>query len=199
MVTRPPATRTSQLEEKINGLVTLIKSATQSGPEIIKITPLNPPPESSVPSNHESAPASTASSSASYRDYIFDRLNTELQNSDFTPPVSSTSRSPPRASRYAFYPTFEPKPEEAEVYLNTFRTYFLDYLPFIVIPSAMKASQLRQERPMLWMCIMAVASNSITQQVALSKQVLETFGREAYVEGTRNMDFLLAVLVYAAW
>jgi hypothetical protein len=46
---------------------------------------------------------------------------------------------------------------------------------------------------------MATASNSSTEQILLSKEIRAIFGREAYVEGTRNMDFLLAVLVYAAW
>lgn len=63
----------------------------------------------------------------------------------------------------------------------------------------MTARQFRQQRPILWVCIMAVASNNSTQQILLSKEIRGIFGREAYVEGTRNMDFLLAILVYAAW
>lgn len=63
----------------------------------------------------------------------------------------------------------------------------------------MTAYQLRQESPILWLCIMTVASTRSIQQEALSKEMRGVFGREAYVEGTRNMDLLLAVLVYATW
>jgi hypothetical protein len=63
----------------------------------------------------------------------------------------------------------------------------------------MTAQQLRQESPLLWLSIMTVASTRSTQKVMLSKEVSGVFGREAYVEGTRNMDFLLAVLVYTTW
>lgn len=63
----------------------------------------------------------------------------------------------------------------------------------------MKAYQLCQESPILWLSIMTVASTRSLQQGALSKEVRGVFGREAYVEGTRNMDLLLAILVYATW
>jgi len=97
------------------------------------------------------------------------------------------------------HPALEPSPEDAESYLNKFRTNFVKHLPFIVISPSVTAHQLRQERPILWVCIMTVASSNSTQQIVLSKEVRGILGREAYVEGTRNMDLLLAVLVYAAW
>ena len=63
----------------------------------------------------------------------------------------------------------------------------------------MTARRLRQERPILWACIMTVASSNSRQQIVLSREVRGLLGREAYVEGTRNMDLLLAAFVYTVW
>jgi len=46
---------------------------------------------------------------------------------------------------------------------------------------------------------MTVASTRSSQQIVLSREVREVFGREAYLGGTRSMDLLFAVLVYTIW
>ncbi|KAF7953725.1 uncharacterized protein EAE97_001124 [Botrytis byssoidea] len=71
--------------------------------------------------------------------------------------------------------------------------------PFINIPSSVTAHQLRQERPFLWVAIMTVASNNSKQQTIMSKEARTIFAKEAFVEGTRTMDLLLAILVYTVW
>ncbi|KAL4905586.1 hypothetical protein BDW74DRAFT_185117 [Aspergillus multicolor] len=94
---------------------------------------------------------------------------------------------------------FEPEPAEAERCLNWFRTHMLGSLPFLVLSSSITAEQLRQERPLLWLSIMTVACTRPAQQQALSKETREIFGREAYIEGRRSLDFLWAVLVFVSW
>lgn len=93
----------------------------------------------------------------------------------------------------------EPNDNDAEVYLARFRADFIGHLPFIDIPDSQTSHQLHQESPLLWLAVMTVASTRTTQQKAMSRQMREIFGREAFVEGTRSIDFLLAVLVYATW
>jgi hypothetical protein len=46
---------------------------------------------------------------------------------------------------------------------------------------------------------MTAASSNSTQQTLLSKEARAIIGREALIEGTRNMDLLFGILVYAAW
>ena len=200
-VKRPSANETSKLEEKLDGLVTLLKSATQGAPGIINATSVNSPPEGSVPSSHESASGSTAAGSVGCREYTYNRPlpnGRGFLESGFTPAASSSGSTSVNLQPL-LHPALEPSPEDAESYLNKFRTNFVKHLPFIVISPSVTAHQLRQERPILWVCIMTVASSNSTQQIVLSKEVRGILGREAYVEGTRNMDLLLAVLVYAAW
>jgi hypothetical protein len=56
---RTPVPETSKLEEKLDGLVTLIKSATQGMPGVINVVLLNSPAQCLVPASHESASGST--------------------------------------------------------------------------------------------------------------------------------------------
>ncbi|KAK9350915.1 hypothetical protein V1523DRAFT_435885 [Lipomyces doorenjongii] len=201
-VKRHSANKVEKLEEKLDGLVTLLKSATQGAPGIFHATSVNSALDDLVPSSHGNTSGSAAAGSVGYRDYTFNRplpTGRGLPNSAFTPAASSSSGSASINLKPLLHPALEPSPEDAESYLNKFRTDFVKHLPFIVISPSVTAHQLRQESPILWLCIMTVASSRSTEQIVLSKEVREIFGREAYVEGTRNMDLLLAVLVYTTW
>lgn len=198
---RPSADVTSKLEEKLDGLVTLIKSATQGLPVNINAASDNSPPEGSIPSNYDSAYDSIAVGIIGNQDYAYNRpLDKGRGLSE--PEVTTTASFDGSTSfdlQPFLHPALEPTTEDAESYLNRFRTDLVKYFPFIVISPSMTAHELRQQRPMLWTCIMTVASSSSTQQIGLSKEVRRILGQEAFVKGTRNMDLLLAILVYSAW
>ena len=194
---RHSANKVEKLEEKLDGLVTLLRSATSGTPGTLNVTSINSAVEELVPSSHGQ------SSGSSSGDYTFNGpLDTAgvLPNSAFTPAASSSSSGSASVNLPPLlHPDLEPSPEDAESYLTRFRTDFVKHLPFIVISPSVTAHQLRRESPFLWLSVMTVASTWSTQQITLSKEVREIFGREAYPEGTRNMDLLLAVLTYATW
>ncbi|RAK95160.1 Zn(II)2Cys6 transcription factor [Aspergillus ibericus CBS 121593] len=169
--TKASAKDVQKLEEKLDGLVNILRSATQPGL-------LN----GAVSAGHV---VSSHAESVS--------LSTPLAQGAPITPASSIGHPETVAQ------TFEPNDSDAASYLNRFRSDFIGHLPFLVIPASLTATQLRQESPLLWLAIMTVASTRTMQQRGLSKQIRERFGREAYVEGTRNIDFLLAVLVYTTW
>jgi hypothetical protein len=191
---------TSKLEEKLDGLVTLIKSASQGIPGII-----NPPPQNLVVASRESVPSSTASSRTDYGVHlprITSSNATGLLDCIFTPTVLSSSNPTPASSlnlQPLLDPALTPSPEEAELYMNKFRVDFVKHLPFIIISPSTTAHQLRLDHPILWISIMTVASSMSTQQILLSKELRAILAREAFVQGTRNMDLLLGILVYAVW
>jgi hypothetical protein len=93
----------------------------------------------------------------------------------------------------------EPSPYEAEEYLKIFRTQKLKYFPFVYIPSTTSAQHLLQERPFLWLCIMTMSSNSISQQLALSNKIRHILGRKMLLEYEKNLDLLLGLLAYIGW
>lgn len=126
-------------------------------------------------------------------------LEVVCRTSALTPAASSSSGSAAITLPPLVHPALEPSPEDAESYLKRFRIDFVKHLPFIIMSPSVTAHQLRQESPFLWLSEMTVASSRSTQQIALSKEVRGIFGREAYLEAIRNIDLLLAVLVYATW
>ena len=189
----PPSKKRSELEEKIDGLVSLVRSATQGPPAIPNAT-IQGSSEYARHPNYGSGSASTPASSVNNVSNIDTMSFTE---SRFTPLPSSFSS--PASSSIPGGNCIEPGIDEAESYLDKFRNDFVNDLPFLIIPKTMTAVQLRNERPMLWMSIMNVSSNISTQQIAWSEALRSRFGREAFVEGTRSLDFLLAVLVYVIW
>ena len=198
---RHPTNRAEQLEEKLDGLVTLLRSATSGTAGILNAMLVDSATEDLVPPSHGQSSGSSAAGSIGYRGHSFNRtLHTGrgLPDSASTP-ATYHSESELTNLRPLLHLALEPSPEDAESNLNRFRTNFLKHLPFIVMSPSVTAHQLRQESPFLWLCAMTVASTHSTQQIVLSKEVREIFGREAYVEGTRNMDLLLAVLGYATW
>ena len=195
---RHPGSKVGKLEEKLDGLVALLKSATGT-PEHLDTTPVNP---GSNFSSRISIIDSSAASGLRYGGYTSTQLlrtgNGSLDTS-LIPSADSTSGFDSTRLPSLIHPALEPSPEDAKSYLNRFRTDFIRHLPFIVIAPAVSAQQLRHTSPFLWICIMTVASTRSSQQIVLSREVREVFGRETYSGGTRSMDLLLAVLVYAAW
>lgn len=199
---KPSTHETSKLEEKLDGLVTLLKSATQGMPGLIN-------PDLShgdvFPATSENAPATASPSGASDAGFIPSKSLSNgggLPEPTYTPTTTNSLRSMPLndfSLQPDLHPALEPSAEDAELYLNKFRNDFVKHLPFIIIPPSVTSHQLRQDRPILWIAIMTVSSSNIAQQHSLSKEMREILARHAFVQGTRNMDFLLAVLVYATW
>ena len=202
---RTPAPETSKLEEKLDGLVTLLKSATPGMSGVINAAILNSSTPGLVPASHESTPGPTTGYQASCEQYTDSRPSPNggrLSELNYTPTTSSSSKSTPHNNlnlQPIHHQALELCPEYAESYLNRFRNDFVKHLPFIIIPPSVSAQKLRQDSPILWIAIMTVASSNFTQQISLSKEVREILAREAFVEGTRNMDLLFAILVYATW
>ena len=93
----------------------------------------------------------------------------------------------------------EPSSDQAEEYLDIFRSRMATYFPFILVPETTAAHELRRDRPFLWLCIMSVAAKSTAQQKALGREVKITMGREIIAEGKNNIDLLLGLLVFVAW
>ncbi|KAL4931419.1 Zn(II)2Cys6 transcription factor domain-containing protein [Aspergillus undulatus] len=161
-----------KLEERIDGLVVLLQSA------------INPSSTSSTVEESQSSDTRLRSLLPEVLPRRHTAVNTVLIN-------RQPSLSP--ASLQLLDPT------DAEQTLDRFRNVMLPNLPFIVLSPSLSAQDLRQENPLLWMSIMAVASSRPTQQSALSEEARAIFAREAYVAGSRSLDFLWAVLVFVTW
>jgi hypothetical protein len=189
--------RTSKIEQKLDGLVQLLESAAK--------------PVTTTARAVDGRSASSTSLNA-----FLPSLNNDpdIIGSDYThnnpvesaraghhslPTPASLSESASLNLQPAIQSNWELSILNAELNLTKFRTHFVKQLPFVIIPHSTTAQQLRQERPILWLCIMALAANQAAQQINLSRELRTTFGQEALVEGRKSMDLLLAVLVYTTW
>lgn len=190
VVTRQPTSKVERLEKKIDGLFDFLKSTA------VENSPLSSSADTTSSNSGINANPLNATSQA--ESFLTPHTTNEVLHNSLSLPNSTTPASVPVNLSY-IESTLEPSPENAELYLVNFRTNFINHLPFLVIPPSVTAYRLRQERPILWLCIMAVASKNTNEQIILSKRVKEVFGMEAYVRGTRNLDFLLGVLVFATW
>jgi len=200
---KSPEKETSKLERKLDGLVTLLTSATQSVPAIANATATSTLIDASGPLNYDINYGSTPVSSASHQNHAQERRVSSIERfpePQFTSATSSSSESTlVNLQHSTLTPALQPSPEEAELYLNRFRTQHVQHLPFMVLAASVTSHRLRQDRPILWACIMAVACTNSTQQAALSREVRATLGREAFAEGNKSMDLLLGILVYLIW
>jgi hypothetical protein len=193
----------SKLEQKLDGLVTLLTSATQSVPAIMNATAMPTQARTSGPLHYDIDDSFTAVGSTSSQSRSDDRRVSNVERFPEPRYTSATSSASEKTlvnvQQPTLPPALQPSPEDAELYLNRFRTQFIKHLPFLVLAPSVTSHQLRQDRPILWACIMATASTNSTQQIALSREVRAIFGRETFVEGTRNMDLLLGLLVFSVW
>ncbi|KAF2092450.1 hypothetical protein NA57DRAFT_50220 [Rhizodiscina lignyota] len=96
-------------------------------------------------------------------------------------------------------PLYEPKTDEAEGYLDLFRTRMLPCFPFIFMPPSVNAEQLRRERPFLFRAIVAVATSSTKQKLARTEGLMHVLAKFAVLENQSNIDMLLGILTYITW
>ncbi|OKL64224.1 hypothetical protein UA08_01025 [Talaromyces atroroseus] len=203
VVTRHAPNKVERLEEKIDGLVDFLRSTAESGLASANsnTSSVNTVvPRDSALLRPGNAVSSNVPRSINHEEPAF---NPTIENNISRPSLTLSSSSNPASAPVGLLSGIdtspEPSAETAELYLLNFRENFIKNLPFLVIPPSVTAYSLRQERPILWLCIMTVASNSSNQQIALSRKARELFGKVAYVEAIRNMDLLLGILVLVTW
>jgi hypothetical protein len=88
---------------------------------------------------------------------------------------------------------------ELQEYLETYRTKMIPYFPIVCISATMTVEKMIKQRPFLFLVIRAICSKNLKRQAALVLHLKEFLGKEMLLEGTKNLDLLLGVLVFAAW
>lgn len=213
-VSRPSAAKTERLEEKLDGLYRLLQSSTSSTSvsSVGQTVPVSTAPNSNQPSPQSLQSGVTSPEnggdfnpySIQPQNWSCPSINGLRQHSPTNAPDGGYVTSGTRSTVYhcpdsSLVSDFEPSPDEAEECLNIFRQHMATYFPFIMVPDATTAHELRRDRPFFWLCVMSVTSKSSVQQKALGREIRITMGREILVEGKNNIDLLLGILVFVAW
>jgi len=206
---RQASSRTAQLEEKLEDLVTMLRNQ-----NAIK-------PASSSQSNHNGAPGIPTPSSNSLSDASpigngdgFDKpsphenpgLRAAAHNNPFPdacePNPFCDRRSDPAAAPLGSmvpYPNTPDSRLEAEECLRVFRAQYLPTFPCVYIPPSVTAEQLREEGPMLWLSIMVVTCQSPSRQVVLGDTLQRIVAQKVVIEHEKSMDILLGLIVFLGW
>ncbi|KAI1451221.1 hypothetical protein F4805DRAFT_452224 [Annulohypoxylon moriforme] len=87
----------------------------------------------------------------------------------------------------------------AEEQLELFRRSFIPMFPFIHIPVTTSASDLRREKPFLWLVIMALTTKMVAQQFAMEATIWHIVSRRIVAQHCINLDLLLGVICFASW
>lgn len=220
--TRKSGTKVDRLEEKLDGLVTLLKSTVQPTPLSAEnetgstdavhnqLTPesmgsLDPSVREDDGHEHSSCRDIAALTTSTYKEQIARPcLSGMLRNGPVIGPETSYAAYGTRSSTFHSPDAtrssgHEPTLEEADEFLDIFKAQMIQYSPFIIIPVATTAQELRSERPFLWLCIMAIATKSTEQSKILGREIRLAIGREILLEGKNNLDLLIGILAYTAW
>ena len=174
------SSRTAQLEEKLDDLVSILRSS-QGGTNIASSRPSHTPPHPQDLIHQTSrldslATAATASGPHGGHPHHMN-LNANFNESD---------------------EHSEPTPAEAELYLQKFRVWLKNF-PFMYIPPDLTAAELRRDRPFLWLCIMNITSMSVPQMMAMKNKVRREVAEAVIIKHEPTLEIAQGLIAYMGW
>ncbi|OAA71309.1 hypothetical protein ISF_01860 [Cordyceps fumosorosea ARSEF 2679] len=195
---RTAASRTAQLEEKLDDLVSILKSSQghpgQEQHQQHLQEQIAQHRQHLGYTHMQHVPQQTRSQTAAL-DSLAQAATTERHNGG---PVLSRGGKPIDPNMTSGQLHRDPTAEEADVYLAKFRTW-LPGLPFLHLPSDMSAKALKMERPFLWLSIMNLASDSHSQQQFLREKVRREMSERIIMNHERNMDIVQGLIANLGW
>ncbi|KAH7371805.1 hypothetical protein BKA64DRAFT_267138 [Cadophora sp. MPI-SDFR-AT-0126] len=196
------AARTAKLEEKLDGIVSLLQSVTGT-----TVPPTNIP---ALSSNVPALGLLNTGDSSSSSGPPANSMSTPVSSSadEYEPQLSNVTGSNGRAAlnkirldnphaETAF--GYKPRPDEAESRLTVFRSELLPNFACIHLPFTVSANELRQSRPFLLQCIMVVTSTSVQERNLLSTELVKTLTHEVFILNKGHFDHLVGLLIFLAW
>ena len=186
--------RVAQLEQKLDGLVTLLTSNQPT----LRASPPNqlssfilPRSPVSLDSNASTAGPTTATPSS---------INLDRGTSDVKDLNSETVSNSVVPDSMVGDLSIEPDGPEAESMLLEFQKNMAEQFPFVVIRPDSTSQSLHHERPMLWKAIMVAASHKDSdRQSALGARLVEDLVTRLLFRAEKSLELLQALLILIAW
>ncbi|KAL2265989.1 hypothetical protein VTJ83DRAFT_5341 [Remersonia thermophila] len=120
-------------------------------------------------------------------------------------PTAGATTNPPTANGAAPLTSpipacvYVPDPVEAAAYLDTFRKYYLIFLPFVHLPATMTSEKLRDAYPFLWFAIMTVTCKHADRRLAMSDALKRFLAQKMVVDHEKSLDLLLGLVIIMGW
>jgi hypothetical protein len=89
--------------------------------------------------------------------------------------------------------------DELAEYLETYRSKMVPFFPIVPIKPDVTVRSLAEDWPFLWLVIRSVCNKNSARQRALGQKVRATLAVQMLLEGTKSLDLLLGILVFASW
>lgn len=195
---RPNSSRTAQLEEKLDDLVSLLKTQQQqSGAAPSNTSELSVAQDSHISHNNVPRPPSqpvTGTATSSTVQFLFPASSNNATES--TGDVYGDSGNPPNA---AARPPGSQIDQEFEECLKVFSKHCLAFFPFFHVPERMTAHQLQHDRPTFALAIKSVVCKVHSRQVQYAEQLQQELAQKTLVEYENSLDLLLALITYLGW
>ncbi|KAL4972356.1 hypothetical protein BDW66DRAFT_154773 [Aspergillus desertorum] len=86
-----------------------------------------------------------------------------------------------------------------EEILNDFRSNRLPYLPFMYIPHACPAAEVKVKYPFFWPLLVALHCKDMVRQAVLREELEAAAAKALMADCQRSMDLLFGVILYLAW
>lgn len=183
-----PGSRTAHLEEKLDDLVSLIRSQTAvKGPNE---SPTIPTPGSLAQSGSDATALPSLSSDSS--------PNTVNNNCHPPSRACPANKTNPTGIADSAFDCYVPE-TEAEQRLDLFRHDYPRFGPVVYIPPTVTAKELHQTRPLLWISIMACTTRSTKEAHVIGEKIRHIVSDKVVRQYERSLDLLQCLLVFLCW
>ncbi|KAM7187488.1 hypothetical protein V8F33_011228 [Rhypophila sp. PSN 637] len=203
---RKPISKTAQLQDKLDDLVTLLQNAAANSTSGTSADALLQQARSlaQVASSSESSSASPGDTPKSNSSFTPNGSssrgpqpdNTNRPTTEYVPPSPVSVDALSQANSENNYGISE---REAEECLHIFRTQKLPYLHFVYIPESTTAAELRREKPFLWLSIMVICVKRASTQQLLGEKLRALIAQKVIVEHQRSLDILQGLVGFLGW
>ncbi|KAH7156415.1 hypothetical protein EDB81DRAFT_646898 [Dactylonectria macrodidyma] len=185
---QPKPSRTAQIEERLNGLVNLLKaSGGLTNADLATDTTCIPTEVDPAVSNQQTPSKRPESSFAP-------------SDNPWAIPEIYNSYAPPSCICRPESGDAPPPPDTDEVLLNIYRNELQALHPFVVIPNNVTAAKLKAHRPFLMSAIRMVTSfRSLRSMRAQMYYLMQHIADHMLIRSERSLDLLMGILVIAAW
>ncbi|KAI1827783.1 hypothetical protein F4861DRAFT_288786 [Xylaria intraflava] len=190
-----PSSSIHRLGEQLEDLVSLLRSqAVEKQAQALQLTPLSSPNGS-----NDTPPVANTGDEPAYSaplrepDVVIDTTASVVHLLRPSSPVLANSPVFDDVS------TYQISERTAEEQLDTFRSFFITMFPFVHIPSTTSASELRRQKPFLWLVIMGLATKSVSQQFAIDDMIWRIISQRIVSEHLADIDLLLGLIAFASW
>ncbi|KAI1803832.1 hypothetical protein F4811DRAFT_553484 [Daldinia bambusicola] len=201
----PPSTNTTRIEEKLDELVSLLRSQAaekqqtqqqthQQTHQSQEHTPQSLPEDVFTGGGYTNSmsPSSITLPVRQHPDIAVDTTATIVH---FLRPAAPITPSP-----IALDVSAHSIPEQtAQDLLDTFRRHFIPMCPVVHIPPSTSAAELRRDKPFLWLVIMSLASKSISLQFELANTIWRIISNRVVLQHIIDLDVLLGIICFATW